>query len=318
VEIKTLEGAPDERMDRAIKERALAGDWPTFLGTWPISSVLKHLPDAPEFLEKLIERLSRPIVTHLKKGNSQLESYNNDSVRNRSVSILILINDDHPEYDPDAVGTILSRELEKTKNGLPRYDHIDAIIYLSERHAFDSGSHIAFPAVVAEGRVSSEQNIWKLDVVYFVTQRWASWLGRPFQGVADQGDISFTEVEPVPEQMHRHERWSLEYRRNRYMETWDDDRIRDEWDIVTVGGLLAFHKYPPIQLPPAAIEALLVKLTHLRDEAAIRGLSLDYFKPDGDRLRAAAASLPFGAAVADWVIQELSHLGEDQPAQGSK
>lgn len=311
VEVKTLEGAPQERLDRAMAERAQAGDWPAFLGTWPISSVIKHLPDAPEFLEKLTERLARSIVTHLKKGDKQLGNHKAMNPRNRVVGLLILVNDDHVEYDPDVVGTILARERERTKGGLPRYSHIDAVVYLSERHASNIRNQITFPVVVAEGRTASSQDVWKLDVIYFVSQRWAAWLGRPFQGVTDQSDVKFVEVEPIPATMRRHEQWSLEYRRRRYMETWSDERLRDEWDTVAVANVVALHKNPPIQLPKSAAEALLIRFTHLRDEAAIRGLPLAYFKPSGTRIRSAVERLPFGDAVARWIVGELAHLKDE-------
>ncbi|MEI5680834.1 MULTISPECIES: hypothetical protein [unclassified Mesorhizobium] len=147
IEIKSLEGSPSERLSNAIAPAKKHESWPKFFGHWPIEAILKNLPEEErESLRKSIfDRLARAVVTHFKKANRQIANF----VGNRTgvhLRLLVLINEDFAEYDPNTVTYIAQRELSrKGSDGAVRYSDIDAILYLTERHATNLNGRVTFP-----------------------------------------------------------------------------------------------------------------------------------------------------------------------------
>lgn len=314
VEVKTLEGPPKERLDNAIGPEKQREDWPVFFGSWPVASVLKNLEGREAVERRLNERLGRPIRTHITKASDQLRSHCEREKRRSSVRLLLLVNEDHEAYTPDVIRFVAGRELWRVKpDGSPRHADIDAIVYLSHRHATMADGLVTFPIAVIEGR-DLGLTPWKRKVLDLAIRRWCHWNNAPLKDGVALGFDSFEAVEHVPPKMKRHELWALEYRRRPYMRNWQDEDVRNLWDIAMLLSILAFVKGAPMQVPAAGVRETSERFTHLMQEVGQRGLPLSYFKPEPERLRRAVDSLPYGEHVAQWLRGELKHLlqGDDQ------
>ena len=316
-EVKTLEGAAKERLDNAIRPETEKDHWPRFYGSWPVQSVLKHLPEREAIQRKLIDRLGRTLRTHIKKGNDQLRAHRERIARNTMVRIVILVNEDHEEYGPDVVRYIVGRELWRTRaDGTLRNGDIDAVLYLSERHATPIEGQITFPLLVVAG-CHVDESPWKLDTVNLILRRWAEWNAAPLKPSRGISVDQFEAVEHIPQQMRRQELWLLEYRRKPYMRNWRDEDIRNLWDVIILITALAFNRATPMEVPGDGRTKTLEQFTHLQEEIARRGLALDYFRPDPLRIGQAIDALPYGTQVRDWLRLEFKHVLQEQPQLGA-
>lgn len=307
IEIKSLETSPKERLDNALDSEKARGDWPVFLGSWPVDAILKHLPDADKLQEKLLNRLGRALISHVKKANDQLGHHTARVQRRNIMRLLVILNEDHPEYAPDVVSFLIQRELRrKNRDGNYRNDQIDAVIYLTERHVAPGRTDTLLPAVVIFG-TGIDENPWKEDVANLILARWAAWNGAPILRDEKVSVENFVSAELIPETMAHHELWSLEYRRKPYMRKWGDEDLRNLWDQIMLWSLLWGHRDTPMKVPKEGIMLAMERFTHVKEEAAVRGLSLEYFEKDSaSRRRRAADKMPYGPTVANW-LHEVSH-----------
>ncbi|WP_223478765.1 hypothetical protein [Oricola indica] len=299
VEIKTLEGDPQPRLDAEMNEKRNDPNWPLFFGKWPLQSIVKHLPDGDELTNQMVERLGKPFGRHLQKANKQLAAHDDRRVRTNGVNVVILVNEDHAQYDPEVTSQLLLRELARgVKTGDPKYRHIDAVIYISERHAAMHEGRVTFPIVEVDG---PELHLypWKQAVLDLIAARWSTWNGFEPKGSTEFEDNKFVEIEPVPERMRAHERWRLDYRRNPYMADWSEGRLLAKWDELYVLGVAAFYKNTPIKPPDLIIRSMMVEMTHITEEAARRGYPLASAPQDNQRIHAAARRLGADPSVID-------------------
>lgn len=311
IEIKTLETPPIERIENALKTEKAEADWPVFYGTWPIDSILQNRPNAKDLQKKLLDRLGRALVTHVKKANDQLGHHTARSPRRNLVRLLILLNEDHPEYSPEVVGFLVHRELRRMgSDGNCRNDQIDAVIYITERHLAPGTAEPLLPLTLVLGP-GSDDSPWKEEVAHLILRRWAAWNHVPIRTDEQVSAEDFISAEHVPDKMKRHEVWGLEYRRAPYMRAWRDDEVRDLWDYVMLLNILWGHNDTPMKIPMNDLIPVMEQFTHLREEVATRGLSLDYFSKDSaPRLRAAADKLPYGPMVTKWLVGILDQRGK--------
>ena len=304
VEVKSLEEDASQRIANVTEELEKREDWPTFLGAWPIDSVIRNMDDPEAIKRKLADRVGRAIVSHLRKANKQLAAHAADYPRSRQVRLVVLINEDHEIYDPAITVFVIQKALARFEGDVPMYESIDAVLYLTERHAMQNGNDVAHPIITVTGP-AMEDSPWKGAVLDFIGWKWSQWTGaRYIVGYpADAAAFvnSFTAIEHIPGQLRRQEAWSLTYRRNPYMRFWSYDELRDHWDDVNVVGTLAFIKDSPVKPPQTDIEKFFEQLTHLMDEIAHRGLPMPMFKAEPDRMMAAARRNGVPSAGLKWL-----------------
>ena len=195
-------------------------------------------------------------------------------------------------------------ELARQEDDVPKHKSIDAVLYMTMRHGRPDGNNIAHPVIIITGSVM-ENCPWKNIVLNFFVQRWCQWEGaRYIEGdPADAETIvdSFTTIEHIPEQMKRYERWRLAYRRDPYMRSWTYEKLRDHWDEVYIMDLFAFIRNSPIKPSEADIAKSLEQFTHLLDEIAHRGLPVEKFDSESDRMMAAAKRIGIPSVGLEWL-----------------
>lgn len=300
VEVKTLEGTPVERMNNFTNLLRDRPDFPVFYGSVPLEAVLQNLDDSDRLRTNALDRLGRTIVSHLKKANAQLGRHAADYPRPNCASIVVLINEDHSEYDPKAVGSIVQRELARSDDRGPRHRSIDGVLYFSERHGSVVDGLVAFPIVAIHGPNIGVQS-WKADLLDHLMQRWAEWNGSALSMMHHDELGSFEAFDHVPEKMPRHERWRLDYRRRPYLKPLSTDALRDRFDevmsVITLWGI----RESPIELDMNAAKIAMEQFAHVRVEMHDRALPADVFELSPLRLAAAAMRLGFSEKVIGWL-----------------
>lgn len=304
VEVKSLEEDASTRLSNLTEELEEREDWPTFYGAWPLDSLIANLKDPNSVKRRVAERIGRAIVNHLKKANHQLAAHATAFPRSNLVRLVVLINEDHEVYDPAMAVYVIQKVLTRVDGKRPKFESIDAVMFLSERHASRIGNDIAFPIITVTGR-PVEGALWKGEVLDFIASKWSGWTGarhisNDMESAASVMN-SFTTIEHIPDQMRRHDKWRLEYRRNPYMRSWSYEQIRDHWDEVNIVGTLAFIKDAPVKPSNDEIARFFERFTHLLDEIAYRGLPMTMFKMEPNRMIEAAVRGKIPQAGLAWL-----------------
>lgn len=298
VEIKTLEEDASERLGNLTNELRELEDWPMFFGAWPVDSILKNFADPEPIKLRLINRLGRAIVTHLKKANKQLIAHALRFPRKNLVRVVILINEDHDVYSPEIVAHIIGHALRKREAGKLMLGDIDGVLYFTERHATMINGQIAFPILNLEGPGVAAAP-WKAEVISSALDRWSEFTQSDLH---DTDDVQqFEAIEAVPDTMKRREYWALFYRRQPYLKGHTQSQLRDLWDEVMVVSVLNFMTGSPLRYDHDATMLAMEKQTHLQQEIGARGLPLGAFAFDRDRFVAAGRRLKLSDQAIAWL-----------------
>ena len=306
IEVKSLEEDATKRMSNLTEELEKREDWPTFMGEWPVDSVIRNLKeeDQKAVRGRIYDRIGRAINNHLKKASKQLAAYAKDHPGVNQVRVVVLINEDWEVYHPNLVSLIIQKALARQEKNIPEYKGIDAVLYMTARHGRPDGNNIAHPIIMIPGPVMKNYP-WKNSVMDFLVQRWCQWEGARYIECDPAGAEaivnSFTTIEHIPNQMQRQDLWRLAYRRNPYMRSWTYEKLRDHWDDVDIMGLFAFIKDSPVKLSEAEIAKFLEQFTHLLDEIAHRGLPVERFDSESDRMIAAAKRMRIPPVGMAWL-----------------
>lgn len=298
IEMKTLEGPPSERLNNYVDQLRDREDFPIFLGSVEMDAVIANMSEPDTIRRKVLERLGRAIVTHLKKADDQLGAHQAAFPRKEMVRAVLLINEHHPEYEPEAVAYIVMAELRRERDGHSSLPNIDVVLYFSEKHGTVKDNLLALPMLTLEGPGMAADE-WKSEVVNRFMKGWAEYNGYPVYHL-DQSP-QFQTIEDIPEQMPRHELWRLQYRRNPYLRGLSQEQLRDRFDEVIVLSLLFGIKDAPIRLSmPEAIRNIEL-FTHMQMEMQHRHLPITSFAHSLERDLAAARRLKLPESVLAWL-----------------
>jgi hypothetical protein len=299
VELKSLEEDGSARMENLVDELEQRDDWPVFFGMAPLHAMLKNTNDSGALERRALDRMGRGILNHLKKANRQLEAHRVRFPRRSAVRMLLLVNEDHPTYDPQAVSYILWHAMRRRQaDGQLLYEHVDLAMYLTERHAQTIESRVAFPVVLVEGQTCIEEP-WKSQVGALVSSRWAAQYG-PHVYTRDMHS-PFSTIEQIPKSAPRHEWWRINYRRRPYLADLTDAALRDRFDELMVISMLGMVKGSPVKVLPEAMTANMERFTHLMEEMNGRGIPITRFQYTPARESAAAKRLGFPESVVRWI-----------------
>lgn len=299
VEIKTLEEDATARLDNFADELRLRDDWPQIYGNVPLHAVLKNMGDSENLQKKALDRIGRAIVSHVRKANKQLHAHAKQSEQKNLVKLLILINEDHEVYEPHIVAFALQKALTRKENGIFSYADVDAVLYLTERHALVQNKLLVYPVLCVEG-VGIEIDGWKRDAIDNIVSRWEKWNGHTkIKHNANLTDFSI--IENIPPKMRRQEKWELDYRRNPYMATLSEEKLRDIFDEISLSSLLVIHKGCPEKPSQEQSITNLERSAHMYYEMAQRGIPIEKFKFEPARTLAAAHRMRLSKQIIDWL-----------------
>ncbi|MCI0722471.1 MAG: hypothetical protein L0338_26405 [Acidobacteria bacterium] len=303
IELKSLKDDAFERMDNLTDDLSQRPDWPIYYGSVPIESVLKHMNEPEEVRRRLVDRVGRAIRKHMRKANKQLAAHEDAFPRKNMVKLMVLANEDHEIYDPEMVAHLTHHLLMRQENGAPLYPHVDAVIFLSERHATLLHRQIAFPIVCIEGP-SFRSDVWKNEVVDTLLTRWSKWNGVPLYG-SDMRAQMFTTVDHIPDRMKRYERWQLDYKRRPYMSGFTEEELRERFDEIMCVSSLVMLKDSPLKPSHEATAWSMSSMSHLMLEMGWRGIPVTQFEFGPERLAAAARRLRLPANVVAWFESDM-------------
>lgn len=299
VELKSLKEAGTERLANLTNELSQREDWPIFLGSAPMQSFIRNMKD-PEGVERqVLNRMGRAIINHLKKANRQLAAHAVDYPRQNMVRLLLLVNEDHEVYDPHTVSYILWHAVRRKDGDRVLYEHIDGIIFLTQRHATVKKNKLTYPIVTVEGRECYDHP-WKRDVFNLVVRRWAE--GRGYESMESGSLEEFSTIDHIPEQASRSDRWRTDYKRNPHLRSLTKEQLRASFDEVALLSALFFLKDAPIEVTMDDRMVVIQRFSDFMEEMGERGIPITDFPQDETRERDAAQRLGLQQHVIDWFL----------------
>ncbi len=298
VELKTLEEPGTERLDNLTDELRKREDWPIFLGSAPMQAFIKNLDDPEGVQRKVLDRIGRGIINHLKKANRQLEAHAKAFPRRNMVRLLVLVNEDHEIYDPHTVAYILWHAVRREEGDRALYEHVDGVLFLTQRHATVRDNKLTYPVVTIEG-MGCYDDPWKGDVLDLVAKRWGA---RNGDDVHEVGSVEeFTTIDHIPDKAPRSERWRTEYKRAPYLRSLTKEQLRDRLDENTVMSLLSMCKDPPVKLSKGMSIAVIRQFGDFMQEMGERGIPITELQHSDEREAAAARRLGLSEPVIAWL-----------------
>ena len=298
VELKSFDEPGTERLDNLTDELRNRDDWPMFLGSAPMQSFIKNMDHPDGVQRRILDRIGRGIINHLKKANRQLEAHRLAFPRRNMVRLVLLVNEDHEIYDPHTVSYILWHAVRRSNGDRALYEHVDGIMFLTQRHATVRTKKLIYPIVTVEGE-GCYDDPWKANVIDLVARRWAA---RNGYDDAEIGSVEeFSTIDHIPEKAPRYERWRTEYKRNPYLSGLTKEQLRDRFDEVAVMSALSMLKNSPVRLTHDQGLSVIRQFGDFMQELGDRGIPITEFQHTDTRETAAARRLGLPEHVIRWL-----------------
>jgi hypothetical protein len=298
VELKTLEEPGTDRLDNLTDELRKREDWPIFLGSAPMQAFINNLDDPEGVQRKVLDRIGRGIINHLKKANRQLEAHAKAFPRRNMMRLLVLVNEDHEIYDPHTVAYILWHAVRREEGDRALYEHVDGVLFLTQRHATVRNNKLTYPVVTIEG-MGCHDDPWKGDVLDLVAKRWGARNGDDVHELESVEE--FTTIDHIPEKAPRYERWRTEYKRKPYLRGLTKEQLRDRFDEVATMSALSMLKNSPVKLTQEQDIGLIRQFGDFMQEMGDRGIPITEFQHTEEREAAACRRLGLPEHVIAWL-----------------
>jgi len=212
--------------------------------------------------------------------------------------LLVFVNEDHELFDPHTVSYILWHAVRRHKGDAYNYEHIDAILYLTQRHAAVRGSKLTYPVITIEG-LGCYDDPWKSDFLNFVVQRWVAWNGYDSEEFA--GIEEFTTIDHIPDQAPRYERWHTEYLRSPYLRSLSKEELHNRFDEVAMLNALLMLKNSPVRFSQEQGTAFVRQFGDLMVEMGERAIPITEFQHSAEREESALSRLGMPTYVATFL-----------------
>lgn len=223
IEMKHLEAEQNERINETYKNLAPPEEQPIFYGKRRTN--FDGFSNSDEIKAAVLSKLARTIEAQLSKANRQFEDYRKRNPRKNSLSICLLLNSKIDEFSPDVVLYAVHKKIQPPPaSAEPRFPHIDAVVYISEKHAQRLvDGRIAFGIVQMMCAPAMEQR-WKIELVERITQAWSKF--RTGGASVTAHPNQFESVVDIPPMIQRDEARRLAYSLNPYLRGLTNQQLK--------------------------------------------------------------------------------------------
>lgn len=269
VEVKTLRGDPQPKIDEFVDELSLRPDFPVILGSAPLDKVLARLPDGQEQLLKILQIVMRPVEKAFRSAKEQITGTKQLLGLDDALGVLVLLNPDIEALDPRNIGHEISRRLQQRQENDWT---VDLVWLLSEAHLL----HGAQPCILIEGSRTSRFP-WADSYTDHLNGRWIAFNDSPMlaSDAAILAKMDFQRMSDRPAgRVSDDQRWRANYRANPYLAKLDDDALRAFGHAAAVEFFAYFRKdgpHRPGTMPPQHIAE---RWIHFTEEASMRALDI--------------------------------------------
>lgn len=278
IEMKHLETDQRGRIQAVLDDKIIPEERLEFYGQRRVDINGETFSNAEEIIKAITTKLNRSLEGLLSKSNRQFRSFRERHPRKNAINICVILNSSHADYTPEVVINAIHSKMKEPLEGGPRFESIDAVLYISEKHFIPLvDGRMAHPIAIYEGR-GLLNNGWKIPIVERLIQGWSNF--RTGSVPEFDGDIhNFGIVHDIPDRMTRSESWILEYEREPYYRELTLQQLRVQFNRTTAINALALKGRWPKHSTNETTEGLR-RFAHLNTEINMRGIDISLMNPD--------------------------------------
>jgi hypothetical protein len=292
IEMKHLEVDQADRLNATYQNHVMPEEHPLFFGRRSVD--LDKLSNAEEIKRALLSKLAKTVETLLRKANSQFREYRERHTKKNAVNICVLLNAKLTEYSPEIVLRSIHQKVRGADKA-PRYDHIDAVVYISETHfQILPDGRLAFAVAVFE-HFGLLNHPWKGELLTRLVEGWSEYRTGGPSVHQHRHEAKFESIEDIPNRMRRSEAWRLAYRRNPYLHGLTDRQLKVHFQRSIGKASINFIRGDWEKLPVEQQALAIRNFSDALEEINRRQLDMREFDPrllSDDELRGAYAGLP--------------------------
>jgi hypothetical protein len=133
IEMKHLEAEQEECIQEVLDDKIAKDEMPVFYGRRKVNINNANFSNGDEILRAILAKLNRSLESLLSKANRQFRSYRARHPRKNAFNICVILNSRITDYTPEIVVHAIHSKM-KSKEGEQRFEAIDAVLYVSEKH----------------------------------------------------------------------------------------------------------------------------------------------------------------------------------------
>jgi hypothetical protein len=292
IEMKHLEVDQADRLNATYQNHVAPEEHPFFFGRRSVD--LDKLSNAEEVKRAILSRLAKTLETLLRKANSQFCEYRERHTTKNAVNICVLLNAALTEFSPEIVLRSVHQKM-RGADGSPRYDHIDAVVYISEKHfQILPDGRLAFAIAIFE-HLGVMNHPWKRELLEKLVESWSEYRTGGPSVHQRRHEAQFGSIEDIPSRMRQSDAWRLAYRRNPYLKGLTDRQLKVHFQRCIGQSSINFIRGDWEKLPLEQQTAASRGFSDAIEEINSRQLDMREFDPrllSDDELREAHAGLP--------------------------
>lgn len=273
IEMKNLEAEQAERLNDIFDKNIDPAERPVFFGERDAKFITDVVTNGEEVIAMVASKLGRTIEKIISKANKQFCDYRGRHPRKNSVNICVILNSTIQEYTPELLGFAIHGKMKASQPAQPRFSHIDAVIYISEKHFQLLPDGRTAMALLIYDCIGVLNHPWKSPLVQRLVDTWSQ--TRTGDSVVRGGTVNgFKAVEDIPDTMKRYEAWQLEYQRNPYLKKLTFENLRVHFNRVVAVNSLAFVKGSWLKPTKEKTVEGLRNFSHVNEEINRRGVDI--------------------------------------------
>lgn len=276
VEQKCINQEQASKIQLEIDKYSKDENYPIFYGKRDFNLIIDKLPNKNEIKQKVFSNITNLLEDYLRQANKQIESTRQLFENYEAYGLLVILNEKVKVLSPEIVSTRIQQRLKERRDGKPRFNNINYVIFISETHLFKG-----LPSVIVikgVGASSASQNI--SDYIDYLVNSWAQFNGGGCFKIDDvEGYFKHIEekLELSPKTVSRSEARAIWYSKNRYMKDWSDVQVA-QTAAKFIDQIQPYVMKGGPKLPTAKLAEMMLEFGDFIEESNIRGLDLRELK----------------------------------------
>ncbi|MGO4309137.1 hypothetical protein AB4Z35_04545 [Pseudomonas sp. KB_15] len=277
VELKTLKIDPKDKILDGAKSLMESDEFPLIFGDYDLETAIKNTPGGKEHLDRIFSSATRMVEGVLRNAKQQIASSKRLlSLDPDTPGIALILNDTVESIPASRLADRFGFRLTGDGKDPGRFSEIDFIILIQTTYRLQrgGGGSMHLPAFVISNDFNAHRHHRIEQEIQLFLQAWARSQGHNYESTSETSDLQFERNHgPRPAPKSLQEFVEAQYRAERYMREWSEERLIAHGKDVIQRMLPIFLK--GAEKPSETDSHLYIKqFTELLEEGRIRGFDL--------------------------------------------
>ena len=277
-EQKCINKDQSEKIQSEVETHSEEDYYPYFYGERDIDLILKKFPDAESVKRRIYSKITKLLEDYLSSANKQIKSTSLLFKIPRYSGILIILNDKVKVLSPEIISSRIAQRLkERDSKGILRFNEITHVLLISETHLYKGQVPISIQ-IEAPGAKNCSQKV--SEYLDYIVYSWALFNGGSLARLESTNNFFNNPEEkpkPIPTKFTRSEERRRWYKKQRYMESWSDDKVL-EASAKLIENIKPFIMKGGPKMPTNELAEMMLAFSDFIEESNYRGLDLKEIK----------------------------------------